>query len=265
MSRSRLHPSSWRLGAAATAAVVAVTVAGRVQPAAAAPSAENPAASAAATAVVQRAAAAWHADVSGILAYKAMTISDIAGGPVHHHEEQTVGYVEQNGVVTHKRVISDVKDGGAFSQADLDRMSAGPEDAISRTGLKLPYKPDSVGDYQYTLVAPHDGVQTVHFQPKIRDESHGTGDLSVDESGHVTHVTVQLAAVKRPATSGMLVITFGDVLNGTTRGVTVIERHFTGKAFFITGHGDEKSTYKSYERFSSEHDAQAALAAMTAS
>jgi len=215
--------------------------------------------------IVERTAAAYAAEVRGIVGMQRHFITRIKGGPISHTEESDSGFLMHDGSFVRIKYCRVTDDGRAFDAGQLERRDSqtNRDWADGRIFFKEPYDPRYMADYDFeppqACAGCAAGTVAVNFSSGIRDAQHGSGTMWIDAvNARVARLTYVPNALPPHATSGSVTEFDGPGLPDLWY-VTRIESAYRGHIFILTGSGTFIGTFDHFRRFSALTEAEAAL------
>lgn len=170
-------------------------------------------------------------------------------------------YVDVNGSPVHKRYLKNVAGSKTSNAAELAKLSAEPEGALSRFGMKIPITAAFAGDFRFAKPRAMGDLIAVDFTTDVKDASHGDGTLFVRKNGQLDHI-VFVPSIQPDHTTGMTIqIEYGAVAPDRWD-VVKIERTFIGHRGILSGRVNSTSTYEQYQVHASEAAAIASVDAL---
>ena len=217
-------------------------------------------------AIVVSASRAYAAQVRGVIGMQRHFGTQIHGGPVTHGETSDSGQLMQNGQFTRIAYYRIVRDGKAFSAAQIaQRNSQTNQDwSQGKVFFKEPYDPHYMSDYAFGALqngcsACPAGTVGVPFTSSVKDAQHGGGVMYIARAGfHVVRLTYTPNVLPPHATSGTIVETGGQALPGLWY-VVRIDETYRGHAFLFSGSGTFTGVFDHFRRFASVSAGEAAL------
>ena len=214
--------------------------------------------------IVQRAAAVYEAEVSGVVGMQRHFTTMIHAGPIHHTEHSDSGFLMRDGTYTRIKYYQIADDGQPFTaeQTAIRESQTNRAWSEGKIFFKEPYDARFLGDYQFD-VAPtcaecSDGTVAVNFKSGVRDSQHGSGTMWIDQAAHVTRVVFAPNRLPPHATSGTVTEIASEVWPGTWF-VTQIQAAYKGRLLLLTGGATFTATFDHFQRFERVGDADQAL------
>jgi len=215
--------------------------------------------------IVQRASAAYAADVRGTIGMQRHFSTTIKAGPIRHTETSESGVLFTNGAFVKIKYYAVADDGKAFSAAQIQAREAqtNRDWAAGKVFFKEPYDPRFKGDYQFSTPQVCSGcpktLVVVRFTSAIQDTQHGNGMMWIDSTAaRIKQLTYVPNMLPPHATSGSVT----EICSNSAPGiwyVTRIDESYNGRAAIISGTGTFTGTFDRIRRFPSLSQGQTAL------
>ena len=166
-----------------------------------------------------------------------------------------------NGSPIHKRYLKSTIGSRAASADELVKLSAEPEGALSRFGMKVPITPAFVSDFRFGKPRETGELIAVDFTTEVKDASHGDGTFFVHRNGQLDHIVFKPAVLPDHVTGMTIELEYGMVMPDRWD-VVKIARTFIGHRGVLSGRVNSTSTYEQYHVYPNEAAAAAALEAL---
>jgi hypothetical protein len=217
--------------------------------------------------LVLHAAAAYAADVRGVIGMQRHFSTVLHAGPIHHTEESDSGQLMRDGSFVKIKYFRIADDGKAFSaQQTAQRDSQTNQDwAVGKIFFKEPYDRRFIGDYTYdppqACAACPAGTVAIAFASRVKDTQHGSGTMWIAlATGRVNRLTYVPNVLPSHATSASVTETTGTALPDVWY-VTRIDGTYRGRAFILKGTGAFTGAFDHFRRFATVTQGEAALQA----
>ena len=190
-----------------------------------------------------------------------MSVSAVAG-PAHFSESNDALLLLSDGAFRHIHFVHMMENGKALAPDQISKRESENNGEFERgTGFfKQPYDRRYLTDYAYTVLPSCDcpsGQVAVRFTSALHDDQHGAGEMHIDAaSGRVIDLTYAPFVFPDHANAGTVSETFGEPLPGLWT-IVRIDKSYTGRVLFVSGHGTASETLDNFHRFS---DADAGFA-----
>jgi hypothetical protein len=171
--------------------------------------------------------------------------------------------IRRDGTIVAAKLYRQTVDGTASAPDEIAKEQAELNKALPDEDYTLPLTAGALGDYAFGSPSAcsgcDDGVVSVSFTSRKRDDDHGDGTAFVDEKDHrFVRLEFVPSVTPKGADSGDATITFGRALANLWDIVSEKQR-YTGHLLFIHGSADVTVTNRNYRRFDSLELARAAV------
>jgi hypothetical protein len=171
--------------------------------------------------------------------------------------------MRRDGTIVAAKLYRQTVDGTASAPDEIAKEQAELNKELPDEDYTLPLTAAALGDYEFgspsACAGCDDGVVSVSFTSRKRDDDHGDGTAFVDEKNHrFVRLEFVPSVTPKGADSGNVTITFGRALSNLWDIVSEKQR-YTGHLLFIHGSADVTVTNRNYRRFDSLEQARAAV------